>query len=62
LMRLRSNACLWSEPPVYSGRGRPRKHGQRIQLSDQTTWLEPDTGNWNWRTSTVGTSSSQTMA
>ena len=43
LMRLRSNACLWSEPPVYSGRGRPRKHGQRIKLSDSTTWLEPDT-------------------
>lgn len=42
-MRLRSNACLWSEPPVYSGRGRPRKHGQQIKLSDQTTWLEPDT-------------------
>ncbi|MGB3265418.1 MAG: NF041680 family putative transposase [Microcoleus sp.] len=42
LMRLRSNACLWSAPPAYSGRGRPRKHGQRIKLSDPTTWLEAD--------------------
>jgi hypothetical protein len=43
LMRVRKNACLWSEPPAYSGRGRPRKHGQKMRLSDPTTWLEADT-------------------
>ncbi|MEG4252509.1 NF041680 family putative transposase [Microcoleus sp. Pol10D4] len=43
LMRVRSNACLWSAPPAYSGRGRPRKHGSKIKLNDPTTWLEADT-------------------
>ncbi|MEG5047666.1 NF041680 family putative transposase [Microcoleus sp. B4-C1] len=43
LMRVRKNACLWSAPPAYSGRGRPRKHGQKMRLNDQTTWLEADT-------------------
>ncbi|MEG3900252.1 transposase [Microcoleus sp. SVA1_B6] len=43
LMRVRKNACLWSAPPAYSGRGRPRKHGQKMRLSDPTTWLEADT-------------------
>ncbi|MEG5175740.1 hypothetical protein [Microcoleus sp. B3-D7] len=42
-MRVRSNACLWSAPPAYSGRGRPRKHGFKIKLNDPTTWLEADT-------------------
>jgi len=31
LMSVRSNACLWSAPPAYSGRGRPRKHGPKIR-------------------------------
>jgi len=43
LMRVRKNACLWSAPPAYSGRGRPRKHGQKMRLNDPTTWLEADT-------------------
>ncbi|WP_445301218.1 transposase [Microcoleus sp. Pol11C3] len=43
LMRVRGNACLWSAPPAYSGRGRPRKHGQKIKLNDPTTWLEAHT-------------------
>jgi len=42
LMRVRKNACLWSAPPAYSGRGRPRKHGQKMRLSDATTWLQAD--------------------
>jgi hypothetical protein len=45
LMRVRSNACLWSAPPPYSGRGRPRKHGQKMRLNDPSTWLQADTGN-----------------
>ena len=43
LMRLRRNACLWSAPPVYGGRGRPRKHGQKMQLNDPETWADADT-------------------
>ena len=43
LMRVRSNACLWSAPPAYSGRGRPRKHGQKMRPGDPTTWLGADT-------------------
>ena len=42
LMRLRRNACLWSAPPAYSGRGRPRKHGQKMSLNDPETWSEAD--------------------
>ncbi|MEG4818448.1 NF041680 family putative transposase, partial [Microcoleus sp. K5-D4] len=42
LMRLRKNACFWSAPPAYSGRGRPRKHGSKMRLNDPTTWLEAD--------------------
>lgn len=38
IMRLRSNLCLWSAPPVYSGRGRPRIHGDKFKLNDPTTW------------------------
>lgn len=29
LMRVRRNACFWSAPPAYSGRGRPRKHRRK---------------------------------
>ena len=43
LMRLRRNACLWSAPPAYSGRGRPRKHGQKMKLNEPQTWSEADT-------------------
>lgn len=43
LMRVRKNACLWSAPPPYSGRGRPRKHGQKMSLNDPSTWLQADT-------------------
>lgn len=34
IVRLRKNACLWTCAPAYSGRGKPRKHGQKIQLND----------------------------
>jgi hypothetical protein len=40
LMRLRSNLCLWGAPPPYSGRGRPRKHGDKFKLNDPQTWGE----------------------
>ena len=43
LMRVRKNACLWSAPPAYSGRGRPPKHGQKMRPGDPNTWLQADT-------------------
>ncbi|MBD2119343.1 transposase [Trichocoleus sp. FACHB-262] len=42
LMRLRSNRCFWTTPPTYSGRGRPRVHGDKFKLSDPATWHCPD--------------------
>jgi hypothetical protein len=42
LMRLRSNRCLWTAPPVYRGRSRPRVHGDKFKLNDPTTWRDPD--------------------
>ncbi|WP_339381502.1 transposase, partial [Brasilonema bromeliae] len=40
LVRLRSNLCLWGAPPVYSGRGRPRKHGDKFKLNEPSSWGE----------------------
>jgi hypothetical protein len=38
IMRLRPNRCLWMAPPHPSGKkGRPRKHGEKFQLSDPAT-------------------------
>ena len=42
VMRIRSNTCLWGTPPAYSGRGRPRKHGQKWQLTATEHWNSPD--------------------
>lgn len=41
VMQLRSNLCLWGEPPQYSGRGKPRVHGDKFKLNDASTWSEP---------------------
>src|SRR4028118_1586938 len=40
LVRLRSNLCLWGDPPAYSGKGRPRKHSEKFKLNDPTTSSE----------------------
>lgn len=40
LVRLRSNLCLWGAPPPYSGKGRPRKHGDKFKLNEPLTWNE----------------------
>ena len=42
VMRIRSNTCLWGIPPAYSGRGRPRKHGEKFQLTNSENWTSPD--------------------
>ena len=41
LIRIRSNCCLYGAPGQYSGRGRPRKHGDKFKLNDQSTWWNP---------------------
>ena len=43
MMRIRSNACLYGIPPVYSGHGRPYKYGEKFKLADSETWTEPET-------------------
>jgi len=42
LMRLRPNRVLYGAPPPYSGKGRPRSHGDKFKLNDSTTWWTPD--------------------
>lgn len=41
LMRLRSNLSLYSAPPPYCGKGRPRLHGDKFKLNDFSTWSQP---------------------
>lgn len=41
LMRVRSNRVVYGPPPEYSGRGRPRKHGDKFKLNESTTWWSP---------------------
>jgi len=38
VLRLRPNLCLWSLPPPYAGRGRPRVHGVKFKLKGPDTW------------------------
>ena len=42
LMRIRSNRCLWSAPPAYNGKGRPKIHGQQFRLKDSQSWWAPE--------------------
>lgn len=41
LIRLRPSRCIYAEPPKYQGKGRPRKHGQKMKLCDPNTWAIP---------------------
>ncbi len=41
LIRLRPNRCVFGAPRPYPGKGRPAKHGQKMKLSDSTTWGVP---------------------
>jgi len=40
LIRIGSNLCLWGQPEQYSGRGRPKKHGDKFKLNDAQTWWD----------------------
>ena len=41
LARLRCDRVLYGEPGPYSGRGRPRVHGQRFAFKEPQTWGKP---------------------
>ena len=40
MIRIRSNCCLYGAPGEYSGQGRPKKHGDKFKLNDQSTWCK----------------------
>ena len=40
LLRLASNRCLYGVPPIYCGRGAPRKHGHKFKLNAPETYPE----------------------
>ena len=40
--RLRRDRVLYGSPPTYSGRGRPRKHGERFAFKEEDSWHGPD--------------------
>lgn len=44
LVRLRSDRVFYTDPPARRGatRGRPRRHGKRFKLSDETSAPKPD--------------------
>jgi hypothetical protein len=42
LVRLRRDRVLYGEPGPYSGKGRPRVHGDRFAFKEPETWGEPD--------------------
>lgn len=43
LVRLRSDRCFYADPPPRpsGATGRPRRHGAKFNLADQTTWPAP---------------------
>ncbi|MFQ6101993.1 MAG: transposase [Anaerolineae bacterium] len=41
LVRLRRDRVLYGAPGAYSGRGRPRVHGERFAFKEPETWGEP---------------------
>ena len=42
LVRMRRDRVLYGAPGVYSGRGRPRVHGDRFAFKEPETWGSPD--------------------
>jgi hypothetical protein len=42
LVRMRCDRVLYGTPDAYSGRGRPRVHGDRFAFKEPDTWHEPD--------------------
>ena len=44
LVRLSPRRRFYRQPPPYSGRGAPRKHGEVLRLCDESTHGQPDRG------------------
>ena len=42
LVRMRRDRVLYSEPGAYSGKGRPRVHGDRFAFKESEPWGKPD--------------------
>ena len=42
LVRMRRDRVLYGEPGPYSGRGRPRVHGDSFAFKEPETWAKPD--------------------
>ena len=42
LLRLPAHRCVWGAPPPYSGRGAPRKHGEKFKFNAPETWPIPN--------------------
>jgi hypothetical protein len=42
LVRMRRDRVLYGVPLPYSGRGRPRVHGERFAFKEPESWQEPD--------------------
>ncbi|MEZ0111042.1 hypothetical protein ABH920_005057 [Catenulispora sp. EB89] len=42
LVRVKSNRVFFGRPGPGTGRGRPRRHGDRFALADPATWHAPD--------------------
>jgi hypothetical protein len=41
LIRVSGYRVLWGAPPAYSGRGAPRKHGDKFKLNEPSSWATP---------------------
>lgn len=62
LIRLRSNLCLWSTPAVYSGKGRPRIHGDPLATLSASahSWSGRSGDGWSFSRNGNTRTSSQT--
>jgi hypothetical protein len=41
VVRLRSGRCFYADPPPYTGKGRPRRHGRKFTCEAPATWWAP---------------------
>jgi hypothetical protein len=41
LVRLRRGRCFYADPALYTGTGRPRRHGRKFVCDDPRTWPAP---------------------
>jgi hypothetical protein len=41
VVRLRRGRCFYADPPPYTGKGRPRRHGRKFTCAAPDTWWAP---------------------